>query len=220
MSDQRAFCPVVRGNGWQCDYAEHPGEVHVTWVNGWPQQWSAMPDKPWVNMPLSQDILDDAPEALRAGAPKRDPFADYLSASTVHRWDPLTSTWFHPSGEWRCPDSSCPANVEEIPGPTEVEYDRLVEGIEVSTNRPIVGLFRPTPVADGHHAVILRGGGRRVIRRGSEKPILVIGHRGGCEGDCSREDLPSGSYPKCWEWDKHVATGIAAQQDQWKDWTL
>jgi hypothetical protein len=65
--DERLPCTAVRDNGWRCDYVTHPGDLHVTWVNGWPQQWAALPRETWSNVDLSgPEVLASAPEALRS----------------------------------------------------------------------------------------------------------------------------------------------------------
>jgi hypothetical protein len=65
-SEDRTFCPAKSRNGRRCDFAEHPGAVHWSWVEGELQQWQALPepDERWVNLPADQDPLRDAPQFL------------------------------------------------------------------------------------------------------------------------------------------------------------
>ena len=62
MTDR--FCPAVSRKGLRCDFREHPGEAHWTWINGWPTPWMAPPGS-WRNAPATEDPLRDAPSALR-----------------------------------------------------------------------------------------------------------------------------------------------------------
>lgn len=63
---EREFCPAVNGRtGWRCDFAEHPYNTHVSWVDGEMRVWSS-PTHDWRNTNLSGgDRLRDAPDAFR-----------------------------------------------------------------------------------------------------------------------------------------------------------
>jgi hypothetical protein len=59
---------VNKTTGWLCEYAVHPGNAHVTWINGWPTIWGVAGDKPVTALALNAlDPLRDAPEDLRTG---------------------------------------------------------------------------------------------------------------------------------------------------------
>jgi hypothetical protein len=62
----RELCSVTRTDGTACDYvAGHPSDVHVTWIDGWPHQWSTF-SPAWGNIGcVPKDPLTDAPEALK-----------------------------------------------------------------------------------------------------------------------------------------------------------
>jgi hypothetical protein len=59
-----------------------------------------------------------------------------------------------------------------------------------------------------------------VILADSLREVFVPGHRGGCQGDCSREGHSERTdYPECWTWDQ-IRTGVAEKCWAWKDWVL
>lgn len=64
---ERHRCLAVSRKGWRCDFMEHPGQVHWTWINGWPTAWMWLPDRDesWQNEAPTEDPLRDAPPALR-----------------------------------------------------------------------------------------------------------------------------------------------------------
>jgi hypothetical protein len=66
-TEDRMFCLVTSRDGRRCDFAEHPGAVHWSWVEGELQFWQALPepDEIWRNQAPAEDPLRDAPQVLR-----------------------------------------------------------------------------------------------------------------------------------------------------------
>lgn len=88
-SADRKFCPAVSRNGRRCDFAEHPGEVHWSWVDGELQHWQRLPEpgESWSNQGAAEDPLRDAPKALRRGGMRSpgvfvDEFAHFIEKGT------------------------------------------------------------------------------------------------------------------------------------------
>lgn len=52
--EARQCSAVSAKTGHRCQYVEHVGHVHVTFIEGWPTPWSSMPDG-WQNVPLPHD---------------------------------------------------------------------------------------------------------------------------------------------------------------------
>lgn len=215
-SADRQFCPAVSRNGRRCDFVEHPGEVHWSWVDGELQHWQRLPEptEAWRNQGSAEDPLRDAPEALRTarGPQMVGVFVDELAQLMKHTQE----------------ESKVTQNVQDLLArgrQREVWNRPVVEATTVSGSFAY-GLLEANAEPYGYHVVdetVPESGGipvRAVIHPDSIREVLVPGHRGGCAGDCSREGYSEEtSYPECWTWEQ-VRTGVAERYRAWKDWAL
>jgi hypothetical protein len=214
-SADRTFCPATSRDGRRCDFAEHPGFVHWSWVEGELQFWQALPkpDEAWRNQGATEDPLRDAPQALKTARGPQiagvfvDEFAHFMQQTK---------------------ESAMSDSVKDLLArgrQPEVWNRPVVEGTTVSGSFTY-GLLEANAEPYGYHVVdetVPESGDipvRAVVHPDSLREVLVPGHRGGCAGDCCREGYSEKtSYPECWTWDQ-VRTGIAGRYRAWKDWVL
>lgn len=213
----RTFCPAVSRDGRRCDFAEHPGFVHWSWVEGELQFWQSLPggDERWSNQGTTEDPLRDAPAALKAArGPKiAGLFVDEFS-------------YFMQKSRERARENEMWQNVQDLltRGQDPVVYNRpLVEATSLE-GRFAYGLLETCPTsAPAVHETVPESGGvphRVLVHADTLREVTVPGHRGGCAGDCCREGYSEEtSYPECWTWDQ-VRGGIAERYRPWKDWAL
>jgi hypothetical protein len=220
-SEDRAFCPAASRDGRRCDFAEHPGAVHWSWVEGELQFWQALPEpgEAWRNQAPAEDPLRDAPQALKTARGPRavgffvDEFPSLMQQAEANPMERKTMSQI--------------VHRLLVQGRTLEPYHRpLVEATTVNGDFAY-GLLE-APYSSGHgqpvvHETVPESGGvpsRVAILVDSIREVLVPGHRGGCAGDCCREGYSEDtSYPECWTWDQ-VRSGIAEKYRAWKDWTL
>jgi len=205
-------------NGRRCDFAEHPGEVHWSWVDGELQQWQRLPEpgEAWRNQAATEDPWRDAPQVLIDAALKVrpempgefNPLANIYNAAK----EPETMNYIHDllrrgraSQVWNRP------LVEATTLDGDFAYGLLEAPFSPGFSQPVV------------HETVPESGGtphRVVVEADSIREVFVPGHRGGCAGDCCREGYSEEtSYPECWTWDQ-VRTGVAERCRAWKDWVL
>lgn len=220
-SADRDFCPAVSRDGRRCDFAEHPGFVHWSWVEGELQFWQSLPSEgeTWRNEGATEDPLRDAPQVLIDAALKVRP-------EMPKDFNPIANIYADPKLALRyLKETEMTQNLLERGRSPEI-YDRpLVEGITVSGSFSY-GLLEASTEPHGYHVIhetVPESGqveARAVVHPDSLREVLVPGHRGGCAGDCCREGYSEEtSYPECWTWDQ-IRTGIAEKYRAWKDWAL
>jgi hypothetical protein len=218
-SEDRTFCPTTSRNGRRCDFAEHPGAVHWSWVEGELQFWQALPEvgERWINLPAAEDPLRDAPAPLKTS------------------WDGVRSSGFFVDEMAHVAERAQQTKESEMSNSVQ---DLLARGRQPEVwNRPVVeaitvsgdfayGLLEANAEPYGYHVVdetVPESGGvsvKAVVHPDSLREVLVPGHRGGCAGDCCRDGYSENtSYPECWTWDQ-VRTGLAGKYRAWKDWVL
>lgn len=216
-SADRMFCAAVSRNGRRCDFAEHPGEVHWSWVDGELQQWQRLPapDEAWRNQGAIEDPLRDAPQALKTSrGPKIaglfiDEFAYFMERRQTAEENKMA---------WQRTQDLLDR------GRNAQVYNRPLVEATTLDGRFAYGLLETCPTsAPAVHETVPESGGvphRELVEVDSIREVLVPGHRGGCAGDCCREGYSEEtSYPECWTWDQ-VRTGIAERYRAWKDWAL
>jgi hypothetical protein len=217
VSEDRTFCPATSRNGRRCDFAEHPGAVHWSWVEGELQQWQALPEpgEAWHNQVPVEDPLRDAPQALKTTRGPQivgvfvDEFAQLMEKSRLAAKE---------NEMWQ--------NVQDLlkRGQAREVYNRPLVEATALDGRFAYGLLETCPTsAPAVHETVPESGGvphRELVHADTIREVTVPGHRGGCDGDCCREGYSEDtSYPECWTWDL-VRTGIAEKYRAWKDWAL
>lgn len=219
MPDQRKFCSAVRENhGWLCETAEHPGETHYTWINGWLTSWSG-PVKGWEN-----HALPGGPDAMFGEVPiKVDPALPH-GALAFKRTEGETTfflppiDFFTPSTNQEEPavtDDEVPAvgvNPDYVPGP-------LVEAVSLMTGAIIYGEHLPWSTAEQPRVRQCTGIIVEVVPS-SIVAVEEVGHRGGCPGNCSREGMQGrGWIPGCWP--PELVQSVGAVAASWiGNWSL
>lgn len=216
-SEDRTFCTATSRNGRRCDFAEHPGAVHWSWVEGELQQWQALPepDEAWRNQAPAEDPLRDAPQALKTARGPQivgvfvDEFAQLMEKSRLAAKE---------NEMWQ--------NVQDLlkRGQAREVYNRPLVEATTLDGRFAYGLLETCPAsAPAVHETAPESGGvphRELVHADTIREVTVPGHRGDCDGDCCREGYSENtSYPECWTWDQ-VRTGIAERYRAWKDWVL
>lgn len=238
----RTFCPAVSRDGRRCDFAEHPGAVHWSWVEGELQFWQALPgdDERWSNQGATEDPLRDAPRALLDAALKVrpefpddfNPLANIYAARETSRGPQIAGVFvdefahFMELSQRRAKETEMWHKVQDLltRGQTRTMYDRpLVEAVDLE-GRFAYGLLETCATsAPAVHETVPESGGvpnRVLVHADTIREVFVPGHRGDCAGDCCREGYSEEtSYPECWTWDQ-VRTGVAAKYRAWKDWVL
>lgn len=226
----RVFCPAVSRDGRRCDFAEHPGFVHWSWVKGELQFWQALPDESeaWRNQGADEDPLRDAPQALKGGkAAAMDRWLGVGQHHVLFVVDEASQLLGQARDTQEANETMQRARDLFLRGRASEDYNRpLVEAMTLD-GRFAYGLLE-SPYSSGNYGPVVHetvpGSGetsrREVIVADSIREVFVPGHRGGCQGDCSREGYSEEtSYPECWTWEQ-VRTGVAERYRAWKDWVL
>lgn len=226
-SDDRAFCPAASRDGRRCDFAEHPGFVHWSWVEGELQFWQALPDESesWRNQAADEDPLRDAPQALKGG--KAAAMSRWLGVGQHHVLfvvDEASQLLDQARDTQEASETMQRLNNLIKWGRSLEVYNRpLVEATSIPDGQLIMGLLQ---VDDQGHTLVDRTPPDTgipdpyAVDPASLREVLVPGHRGGCQGDCCRDGYSEEtSYPECWTWEQ-VRTGVAERYRAWKDWAL